>query len=278
MMDRDRVSVRMLSHHNVLQRRVHCRWKTSCSSSAWRACGRWRRTGLRPYGRRFDFTHTIPEILTEYSAQDGGGAGAVVHACKIAGRMMTIRRMGKAGFAHLAQSGERLQVYVKKDALPRSAITSSSRLLDMGDIVGVEGYLFRTRTGELSVHAEKLGVPFEDPAGAAGEMARSGRRGDALPAAVSGSDRESGMCTRFLSRARRLFDRCAGTLEERGFVEVETPMMQPLYGGAAARPFVTHHNTLDIDLYLRIAPELYLEAPDRGRPGARLRDQPQLPQ
>ena len=110
--------------------------------------------GFRPYGQRFDFSHTIPQILSEYSGKTAEQL-ADKPPVRIAGRILTIRRMGKAGFMHLLQSGEKLQVYVRKDAVPEAEY-KLYELLDLGDIVGVEGYLFRTRTGELSVHAEKL--------------------------------------------------------------------------------------------------------------------------
>jgi len=212
--------------------------------------------GFRAYGQRFDATHTIPQILADYGAKTAEEL-ADKPRVQIAGRIQTVRRMGKAGFMHLMQSGERLQVYVRKDAVPE-ADYSLYEGFDLGDIVGVDGYLFRTRTGELSVHAEKLtflskillAMPekwhgLEDV-----EIRYRQRYLDLI------ANPESQKI--FITRAK-IISSLRRQLEERGFVEVETPMMQPIYGGAAARPFVTHHNTLDMDLYLRIAPELYLK-------------------
>jgi lysyl-tRNA synthetase class 2 len=114
--------------------------------------------GFRAYGQRFDFTHTASQVLAEFGPKTaeeltaGGVAGPQV---RIAGRIQTIRRMGKAGFMHLSQAGERVQVYVRKDAVSETDY-KLYELLDLGDIVGVDGYVFRTRTGELSVHVEKL--------------------------------------------------------------------------------------------------------------------------
>lgn len=220
------------------------------------AAGQIEALGFQPYGHRFDFSHTVPQILAEYGAKTTEGLADPVRV-RIAGRVQTVRRMGKAGFAHLMQSAEKLQIYVRKDAVSENDY-KLFQLIGIGDIVGCDGYLFRTKTGELSVHVEKLyflsKTLLSMPEKWHGlEDVETRYRQRYLDMIANPDVRKT-----FITRAK-IISSLRRQLEARGFVEVETPMMQPVYGGAAARPFVTHHNTLDMDLYLRIAPELYLK-------------------
>jgi lysyl-tRNA synthetase class 2 len=213
----------------------------------WRAGGRAYPNDFRPDAR-------AGELHARHGSADLSAQEIPV---RVAGRVMSRRIMGKASFAHLQDQTGRIQLFVTREALGE-AYETLFKDLDLGDIVGASGRLFHTKTGELSVRVDAL------------ELLAKGLR--PLPEKYHGlSDLETRYRQRYVDlivneESRRTFRIRAETiafirrfLSERGYLEVETPMMQPIPGGALARPFVTHHNALDMDLYLRIAPELYLK-------------------
>ena len=216
-----------------------------------------REQGIEPFANGFVPTHAIAQMREEFGALAGPELEALNQTFRLAGRLMLLREFGKATFCHLQDGTSRVQAYVQKQVLGPEAFGLFKRL-DLGDIVGFTGTLFRTRTGELTL--------------AVSEFVLLTKSLLPLPEKYHGlTDVETRYRQRYLDlmvnpQVREVFVRRAAIIalmrqffEARGFLEVETPMMQPIPGGATARPFVTHHQALDMRLYLRIAPELYLK-------------------
>lgn len=217
-----------------------------------------RELGINPYPYEYDVTHRADDILENFSDFEEN------ETVRLAGRLMAIRRMGKASFAHIQDSTAKIQIYVKIDNVGEQ-VYEAFNLLDIGDIIGVEGQVMKTRTGEITIFTTDLTVltkalhpipvvkETDDQVYDAFSDKEQRYRQRYLDLIVNPEVKETFQTrSKIISAVRRY-------LNDRGFIEVETPVLQPIYGGATARPFVTHHHTLDTKLYLRIADELYLK-------------------
>ncbi len=216
-----------------------------------------RENGIDPFGTKFDNTHNTKDLIAEYDQFSKEDLDPKEIPVSIAGRIMTKRGKGKAGFLHLQDIHGQIQVYIKKDAVSEVEFEIFDRS-DLGDIVGIKGVLFKTNVGELSVkanefiHLSKSLRPLPDKHAGLKDIEESRRR-RYVDLIVNEKSRDVAIKRAKIIRAIQNY------LDNLGYIEVETPILQSILGGAAAKPFVTHHNTLDMDFYLRIATELPLK-------------------
>ena len=216
-----------------------------------------KRLGYDPYPRKFNYTHTISEARAIFETFDAAALDEKKETIRVCGRILSLRPHGKAGFLDISDGENRLQVYVRRDFTGDENF-ELFKLFDLGDIIGAEGTIFRTRTGELTVLAIKV--------------FHLSKNLHPLPEKWHGlTDIETRFRQRYVdlimnpevrsifSKRSRIIREIRGFLDERGYTEVETPVLQAVAGGALARPFITHHNALDVNLYMRIALELHLK-------------------
>ena len=215
------------------------------------------RLGVDPYPRKFERTDSIDALVRAHSSKSGEELEASAIRTRTAGRILAIRAFGKANFLVLSDGHAKIQAYIRQDSISERDF-AIYKLLDFGDFVGVEGQLFRTKTNELTIKASKLEflakcfIPLPEKWHGLHDIETRYRQRYLDLIVNPDSRRVFEVRSRVLASIRNF-------LNGRGYLEVETPMMQVIAGGALARPFVTHHNALDMQLYMRIAPELYLK-------------------